>query len=253
MTLPHRLKIYYAPLPDESTTRTSEQEGSASSSPPPPAALEYSQRAARLILEGVDPNQIKRVEMVAVGIEPLPDDASRLFEPSCIEEERAENKAPPTTPTGATTTALYLFIVSCAADGSVHRSVRQFARSLAHVVKRVDQQDSNSITSGGSSSNSAGCKNHNRFALTLLGHARCDNSAKQMADTIYSAGTRLEKSLLQVLPSVQRQQQQRQQQQQTMTTSSPINDHIGRCDTQVELEGPEVKFDPWIMTLAQSL
>jgi hypothetical protein len=52
-----------------------------------------------------------------------------------------------------------------------------------------------------------------------------------------------EKSLLQVLPSVQRQQQQRQQQQQTMTTSSPIN----------ELEGPEVKFDPWIMTLAQSL
>jgi hypothetical protein len=142
----------------------------------------------------------------------------------------AHNK--PTT----TTRTLHLFIVSCAADGSVHRSVRKFARSLANV--KLDF-DNDAISS---SSSFAGCCNW--FTLALLGHARCDNSAKQMADTIYSAGRRLEKALLQTTTTCLSSSSLSSPSSSTTTT-------IGRrCETQVELEAPEVKFDPWIMALA---
>jgi hypothetical protein len=226
------VKIRYAPLPEESTSSSEDGGGS-------PAAVEYCQRAARLFLslnDGDDSVQMKRE--VVVDIEPLPDDASSLQQnDSSAAASTSENQ---TTTRTTTTTTLYLFIITCAADGSVHRSVRKFARTLAKL-----KTDSANNNTGGND------KNNHCFALTLLGHARCDNSAKQMADTIYGAGWRLEKSLLQaasllfpvsleaVVSGADHGLPTRQQQQ--------------RCETQVELEGPEVKFDPWIMALAQSM
>jgi hypothetical protein len=236
-----RLKIHYAPLPEENTR--------SSSSSPTPAALEYCQRAARLFLsvqeEEGDRHGQNMIKREVVGIEPLPDDASRLFDTttcnynqeddttancSDTKESTAEkNKATTTTRT------LHLFIISCAADGSVHRSARKFARSLANLNI---QEKHNDIASSLQQQQQQQCC---YFALTLLGHARCDNSAKQMADTIYSAGWRLEKSLLAL---------------QATRSSITATTTFSRCETQVELEGPEIKFDPWfMMTLlaAQSL
>jgi hypothetical protein len=209
------VKIHYAPLPEESTSSSSGEGGCSSSSP---AAVEYCQRAARLFLslnDGDTTVQMKRE--VVVGIEPMPDDALSLMDNGSATSSTSENQT--------TTTTLYLFVISCAADGSVHRSVRKFARSLAKV----------NMNKGGV------CCKDNCFAVTLLGHARCDNSAKQMADTIYGAGWRLEKSLLQAAS--------------LLFPLSLVSDDRPRqrCETQVELEGPEVKFDPWIMALAQSL
>jgi hypothetical protein len=256
MTLRQRLKIYYAPLPDESTNTSSEKGSSSSStsSPPSSAAFEYCQRVSRLIRSSLEKEgdkngqqEIKREEMLVGNIEPLPEDVSRLFEQeTCNQKEEmdgaacnntasasSENTA--TTTTSRTTTpTLHLFIISCAADGSVHRSVRKLARSLTAKQKgekmALGHQDNSRNFS---------------FALVLLGHARCDNSAKQMADTIYRAGRRFEKSLLLLLQVLQ--------QEQTSITSPIISNMGRRCETQVELEGPEVKFDPWIMALAQSL
>jgi hypothetical protein len=99
--------------------------------------------------------------------------------------------------------SLLLIIVSCAADGSIHRLVRKASKRL-----------------GGDA----------RFAVALLGHARCDNSAKQMNQTIFGAGRRMEKTLSNHFATIQ-----------------------GRLETQVELVGPEQDFDPWLESLVSNL
>jgi hypothetical protein len=66
------------------------------------------------------------------------------------------------------------------------------------------------------------------YAVVLLGHARCENSASQMGDVIFGAGRRFEKSL---------------------SCSSRFQCTTSRLETQVELGDPIHDFDPWIMDL----
>jgi hypothetical protein len=98
---------------------------------------------------------------------------------------------------------LLLIVISCAADGSIHRLVRKASKRL-----------------GGDA----------RFAVALLGHARCDNSAKQMNQTIFGAGRRTEKTLSNHFATIQ-----------------------DRLETQIELVGPEQDFDPWLESLVSNL
>ena len=73
------------------------------------------------------------------------------------------------------------------------------------------------------------------YAIAALGHARCENSANQMADTIFATTRRFDK---------------------LMSSSGMFVDTSlkwKRLETQVELNGPEVDFDPWLKSLIQSI
>ena len=112
----------------------------------------------------------------------------------------------------------HIFIISCSADGSVDRLVRKLIRSLK----------SNNTCSAGSSTDTCRPK----VAIALLGHARCENSANQMKDTIFSHGRKFCKAIRNILE---------------------VNDNTNAnivCSTevQVELEGPDAPggFGEWV-------
>ena len=114
--------------------------------------------------------------------------------------------------------ALTVFLVSCTADGSVNRNVRKIMRKLPK---------------GGAAE--VNCARH--YAIAALGHARCENSAMQMADTIFGTARRLDKSIagsgfFDIGPA------------------APPS--LIRLETQVELCGPEKEFDPWFKSLMNS-
>jgi len=102
-----------------------------------------------------------------------------------------------------------IFIISCAADGSVDRLVRKAIRKLKEPIKSNGKVD---------------------FAIALLGHARCENSAGQMSDTIFGTGRRFEKSLM------------------TNNIFRTLS-CVSRLETQVELRSPDEEFDPWMKNI----
>ena len=119
----------------------------------------------------------------------------------------------------------YIFIVSCAADGSVDRIVRKLIRNL----KSSTCTEKSMLTSGGG---------RPKVAIALLGHARCENSANQMKDTIFANGRRLRKGVVGVLGA---------------GVDINVGDAVPSLEVQVELEPPEVAggFDEWIKALWQ--
>lgn len=60
-----------------------------------------------------------------------------------------------------------LFLISCGADGSVHRVVRKF-------VKKIKEEP----------------PTKSQYCVALLGHAVCKTSAEQMKEQIFAAGRR---------------------------------------------------------------
>uniref|UniRef100_A0A7S4K9M1 Uncharacterized protein n=1 Tax=Odontella aurita TaxID=265563 RepID=A0A7S4K9M1_9STRA len=120
-------------------------------------------------------------------------------------------------------TTVFLFVLSCSADGSIDRSVRKVARKLPS-------------SSDGSNDGPAarGTESVRKFAVALLGHARCENSAQQMGDTIYTAGRRFEKALLKCA-----------------LFSPPSPTIAKRLETQAELRSPEDEFDLWVSSICQ--
>ena len=131
---------------------------------------------------------------------------------------------------GGASSRLVVFLISCSADGSVERSVRKVMRKLPK---------SGEATTRGSSSacadvSLAGAAVDDEYAVALLGHARCENSANQMADTIFGTGRRFEKALG----------------TSGLFAGSPF---VSRLEAQVELCGPEKEFDPWVMGLTGSM
>lgn len=113
-----------------------------------------------------------------------------------------------------------IFLISCSADGSVNRNIRKIMRKLPKVA-----------TAGARNSN---CSSY--YAVAGLGHARCENSANQMADTIFGTARRVDKLLAG---------------SGFFDSGSPSS--RSRLETQVELCGPEKEFDPWIKILLQSI
>ena len=113
--------------------------------------------------------------------------------------------------------AITIFLISCSADGSVNRNVRKIMRKIPKDVN--DKSKDNN-------------KQH-FYAIAALGHARCENSANQMADTIFATARRFDK---------------------VMSSSGLFVDTSlkwKRIETQVELNGPEIDFDPWLKSLIQ--
>ena len=123
-----------------------------------------------------------------VGITRLQEDATKILGLNRVEEG-----------------LFCVVVVSCDADGSVHRDVRKLTRKLSN------------DTSG-----KMGLGVGNRLVVILLGHAVCSNSAMQMNSEIYRHGRKLAKFL----------------------GADKLNGTL--VEVQVELDPPEVGFDPFI-------
>ena len=116
--------------------------------------------------------------------------------------------------------AITIFLISCSADGSVHRNVRKIMRKIPKDTVIPNNNNDNK---------------RYYYAIAALGHARCENSANQMADTIFATVRQFDK---------------------VMSSSGMFVDTCSkwnRLETQVELTGPEVDFDPWLKSLIQSM
>jgi len=116
-------------------------------------------------------------------------------------------------------TVITIFLISCSADGSVNRNVRKIMRRIPKDTNKPNNYNNKQYY----------------YAIAALGHARCENSANQMADTIFSTARRFDK---------------------VMSSSGMFVDTSlkwKRLETQVELSGPEVDFDPWLKSLLQSI
>jgi hypothetical protein len=151
-----------------------------------------------------------------------------------------------------------MFVISCAADGSVHRSVRKVMRVLKnhHPQKNnTNQQEqpeqNNNTQREESSSESPSLLPQQQqqqqvvvVAVALLGHARCENSANQMKDTIFGTGRRFVSAWSSPTATTTTTTEIVRRELATTSTSTT-------CETQAELEGPEKVFDPWVESLFQ--
>lgn len=113
-----------------------------------------------------------------------------------------------------------IFVLSCSADGSMDRAVRKIIRKL----KGNDTNDESSCIQ-----NELDETGNLVMAIALLGHARCDNSAKQMKETIFSTGRRLIK----------------------MMKGQFLANTFHSIEVQAELEAPNAVggFDDWARTI----
>lgn len=150
------------------------------------AAFEYAKRVSDLLS--------KKDEVVIHRLS-----ADSLERPSCGSTTAGEsNKASTPSPT----TCFTFVLLSCSADGSVDRAVRKITRNL------MNQSPTSSVA-----------------AVALLGHARCENSANQMKDTIFHHGRKFHKCL-----------------------NNKDKHSVKLLEVQVELEGPDQPggFDEWV-------
>ena len=170
-------------------------------SPPPDgddASSTYTDRAVEYL------NSIKEVSLGYVGPLQVNDNGAPL--PWYIEQNNT---------TIEDNRCITIFLISSSADGSVHRNVRK-------IMRKIPKDKSND-------------NKQYFYAITALGHARCENSANQMADTIFATARRFDK---------------------VISSSGMFVDTTSkwkRLETQVELTGPEVDFDPWLKSLIQSM
>lgn len=92
-----------------------------------------------------------------------------------------------------------------------------------------------------STDNTATSENKPKVAIALLGHARCENSANQMKDTIFGNGRKFLKAVVGLL---------------NVAASDNSKDGLSSVESlevQVELEGPDSPggFDEWIKRIVQ--
>jgi len=80
-----------------------------------------------------------------------------------------------------------IFLISCSADGSVNRNIRKIMRKIPKDTDTESKSNDN--------------KQH-FYAIAALGHARCENSANQMADTIFATARRFDKVIYRCLVRV---------------------------------------------------
>jgi len=152
-------------------------------------------------------------------------------------------------------------LLSCTADGSVNRSVRKILRALSKEKKSPPPATAAATARGAGTTIYTTAtaddlqpqqqaivvdQTHKTHTITitgcgLLGHARCDNSAKQMAETIFQSGRKFEKQVSAYGGGSQTTT--------TTTTNHMLPRILPRLETQVELIGPEVEFDPWLATI----
>ena len=131
-------------------------------SPPPDgddASSTYTDRAVEYL------NSIKEVSLGFVGtLQVNDDDNDDGLLPWYIDQNNTTKEDMVTT----------IFLISCSADGSVNRNIRKIMRKIPNI--RPNNNDSKQCY----------------YAIAALGHARCENSANQMADTIFATARRFD-------------------------------------------------------------
>jgi hypothetical protein len=180
--------VLYSPQPDEQSESS--------------AAYEYAKRTSHLLS--------KQHGSRNIGIHRLSvDSLNSLSDEATPEGSKTSNSTSP---------SCTFIIVSCSADGSVNRIVRKILRNLKNQKQTEDEVPPSSSTP----------QINGNIAIALLGHARCDNSANQMKDTIFNHGRKFHKCL-------------------EVANSSRLNVK-DRLEVQVELEGPDASggFDEWV-------
>mmetsp|Transcript_48923 Transcript_48923/g.58996 ORF Transcript_48923/g.58996 Transcript_48923/m.58996 type:complete len:209 (+) Transcript_48923:67-693(+) len=171
--------IFHAPLPDGED-----------------ASEAYALRASKLITENAA-TTVAFVGSLTPEGGPLWDDAATKI----INDEQAIN--------------VYLFLISCSADGSVDRSVRKVMRNLKDKSAQLPKDGNQKAPL------------RNEYSVVLLGHARCENSANQMKDTIFGTGRRFGKAM-------------------AVSSHFMLRPYVSNLEIQVELTAPEDEFDPWL-------
>ena len=197
--------VFYAPLPDEKLPAVNS------------AAYEFSQRACGLLRETTTNDPVIHGPISDEMEDGVSYMMGFLGQPFHLEFENT----------------LCVLIISCDADGSVHKNVRKFTEDLEEYAH--DNRDNAirlDLTEG------------NQLVVILLGHAVCSNSAMQSESEIYRHGRELAYLLLE-------------------DDNNNPGDNIYRdkihhpnifhksegllLEIQVELEDPKDKFDPFIL------
>eukprot|EP00985_Skeletonema_marinoi_P024398 scaffold16946_cov80-Skeletonema_marinoi.AAC.1 len=172
------------------------------------AAYEYAKRASDMISQHQQRQQTVAIHRLSL------DSLDMIGKQAAAASLEDEEKAASCT----------IIILSCSADGSVDRIVRKIIRNMKN---QENNKDDSSKTDQSTSE---------RVVTVLLGHARCDNSANQMKDTIFNYGRKFHKCIEQL--------------QSVSSSNSTANTSVReRLEVQVELEGPDVPggFDEWVV------
>jgi len=205
------VKIYYCPQPDEKPENS--------------AAFEYAKRASELLTNN---NTSMSIDVHNFSADSL----NHIFE---LDGKDARTSTPCIENANQMTCTIVL--LSCSADGSVHRIVRKI-RNFKNNLKSSDysvehfNEGSSPESSFSSTTKPKACK----MAIALLGHARCENSANQMNDTIFSHGRKFHQSI------------------DGFAARTGCTHMLKKLEVQVELEGPDQPggFDEWVNEIANS-
>jgi hypothetical protein len=196
--------VFYAPLPDEKLPAVNS------------AAYEFSQRACGLLRETTTNDPVIHGPISDEMEDGVSHMMGFLGEPFHLEFENT----------------LCVLIISCDADGSVHKNVRKFTEELGEYAH--DNRDNAirlDLTEG------------NQLVVILLGHAVCSNSAMQTESEIYRHGRKLAYFLLEGDNN-----RDDSNYRDKVLQSNIFNKSEGLLlEIQVELEDPKDKFDPFIL------
>jgi hypothetical protein len=190
-----KVTVFYSPQPDEPQSSS--------------ASYEYAKRIKELHERQHDEHDqnmnitvnINRLSMESIGII------------SSDDKEAEEDQ-------------LCIFIISCSADGSVDRIVRNLVRSMKNSETTGEKK-----TATTNSEDEKDPKKQKLYcAIALLGHARCENSAQQMKDTIFSNGRKFYQAIMR------------------KSLKEGVSANARKLEIQAELEGPDTPFgfDEWI-------
>ena len=197
-----KTKVLYSPQPDEP------QESAAS--------YEYAKRISDL-LGGVPGDGLTSISSSSAETDG-DGDANAIV----VERLSLESLNFLTSPENCTQ-CIFIILIACSADGSVDRIVRKIVRNLRN------------------STDNAASENKPKVAIALLGHARCENSANQMKDTIFGNGRKFLKAVVGLLNAA------------ASENSKDELSSVESLEVQVELEGPDSPggFDEWIKRIVR--
>ena len=195
------LHIFFAPQPDEKVDSS--------------AAYEYAKRASDLLLSN------NAIQHDKPSIDRLSTESLSFMRNEYHEVDTNDLAS-------LNSSSSILILISCSADGSVDRIVRKLIRSMKNSSIRSPSVGEKNSTSE-SVDESSLIEPKRNVAIALLGHARCDNSANQMKDTIFNHGRKFHKSV------------------ELQSDGTKIS--MGKLlEVQVELEGPDTPggFNEWV-------
>ena len=197
------LHIFFAPQPDEKVDSS--------------AAYEYAKRASDLLLFN------NAIQHDKPSIDRLSTESLSFMRNEYHEVDTNDLAS-------LNSSSSILILISCSADGSVDRIVRKLIRSMKNSsIRSLLSVLGEKKSTSESVDESSLIEPKRNVAIALLGHARCDNSANQMKDTIFNHGRKFHKSV------------------ELQSDGTKIS--MGKLlEVQVELEGPDTPggFDEWV-------